>query len=33
MLRLAADERGDRLEIPADAPLQIKRHPPIKNGA
>jgi DNA polymerase III subunit epsilon len=30
MLRLAAKERGDRIEIPAGAPLHIKRHPPIR---
>lgn len=30
MLRLAAEERGDRMEIPSDAPLHIKRHPPIR---
>ncbi len=33
MLRLAAEERGDRMEIPAGSPLNIKRHPPIKNGS
>ena len=30
MLRLARDERGDRMSIPASAPISIKRHPPIK---
>ena len=33
MLRLASEERGDRLELPPDPPLFIKRHPPIKEGA
>ena len=32
MLRLAHDERGDRMQLPAAPPLQIKRHPPLKNG-
>ena len=33
MLRLARDERGDRVQIPAGTPLPIKRHPPVKpNG-
>lgn len=30
MLRSAREKRADRLEIPASAPLAIKRHPPIK---
>ena len=30
MLRLARQKYADRLEIPAAAPLAIKRHPPIK---
>jgi len=30
LLRIALEQRGDRLEIPASAPLGIKRHPPIK---
>ena len=30
MLRLARDEHGDRMLIPANAPIPIKRHPPIK---
>jgi DNA polymerase III subunit epsilon len=29
MVRLVTTERGDRVEIPTGAPLQIKRHPPI----
>jgi hypothetical protein len=33
MLRLALEKRGDRLEIPAGAPLAIKRHPPVKSEA
>ena len=32
MLRLAGEERGDRLDIPADPPLLIKRHPPLRTG-
>jgi hypothetical protein len=31
LLRLALEKHGDRLEIPASAPLAIKRHPPIKS--
>lgn len=30
MLELIRNEHGDRLEIPADRPLQVRRHPPIK---
>jgi DNA polymerase III alpha subunit (gram-positive type) len=30
MLRLAAEERGDTLELAADPPLFVKRHPPIR---
>lgn len=33
MLRLAAEERGDRMEIPSESPLYVRRHPPIKEGA
>lgn len=35
MLRKAQEQHGDQMEIPASAPLSIKRHPPIKseNGA
>jgi DNA polymerase III alpha subunit (gram-positive type) len=33
MLRLVSEERGDRLEIAADPPLFIKRHPPVKEGS
>ena len=29
MLRLVKEQRGDRFEIPAGAPLPIKRHPPV----
>jgi DNA polymerase III epsilon subunit-like protein len=31
MLRLVTSERGDRIEIPAGAPLPIKRHPPVRD--
>lgn len=30
LLRNALEKRGDRIEIPAGAPLEIKRHPPVK---
>jgi DNA polymerase III epsilon subunit-like protein len=30
LLRLALESRADRLEIPAAAPLHIKRHPPVR---
>lgn len=30
LLRIALEQRGDRLDIPASAPLAIKRHPPIE---
>jgi DNA polymerase III alpha subunit (gram-positive type) len=33
MLRLTAEQRGDRVEIAAESPLYVKRHPPIKEGA
>ena len=32
MLRLAQREHGDRLTIPADEPVRVRRHPPIKSG-
>src|SRR5262245_528980 len=32
MLRLAHDERGDRMSIAPNAPIQIRRHPPIKSN-
>jgi len=31
MLRLAGETHGDRVEIPASQPLEIKRHPPVKS--
>lgn len=33
MLDLAAREHGDRLTIPADQPVKVRRHPPIRNDA
>ena len=30
MVRLAGETHSDRVEIPAAAPLEIKRHPPVK---
>jgi DNA polymerase III alpha subunit (gram-positive type) len=33
MLRQLRAERGDCLEIPADKPLAIRRHPPVRSGA
>jgi len=32
LLRMLRDERDDRLEIPAENPLAIRRHPPIKSA-
>lgn len=31
MLKSFARERGDRLQIPAESPLKVRRHPPIKS--
>ena len=28
-----ADQRGDRLRLPADEPLRVRRHPPVKSDA
>jgi DNA polymerase-3 subunit epsilon len=30
MIRLASETHGDRVEIPAEPPLAIKRHPPVR---
>jgi DNA polymerase III alpha subunit (gram-positive type) len=33
MLALARSEKADRVEIPAEQPIPIKRHPPVKSGS
>ena len=33
ILAAFADDRGDRLYVPADEPLRVRRHPPVKNDA
>lgn len=33
LLASFADQRGDRLRLPADEPLRVRRHPPVKSDA
>jgi hypothetical protein len=33
MLQRFARQHGDRLQIPADSPLKVRRHPPIRSAS